>query len=188
VAHPHINSAFAIVGASVTTFGATNVDDLLLLSLFFAKRQPMRRVLVGQYLGFAGIVALSLLGWWASLAIPLGWFRVLGLLPLAIGIIRLVHLRGPESQPGNAFNIFSIASITFANGADNVGVYVPFFAVSSEYVLWILACYGVLLPIWCFVGRWLGERPVILRAVDRHGHWIVPLVFTSLGLYILLKR
>jgi hypothetical protein len=43
----------------VTTFGATNVDDLLLLSLFFAKRQPMRRVLVGQYLGFAGIVALS---------------------------------------------------------------------------------------------------------------------------------
>jgi cadmium resistance protein CadD (predicted permease) len=107
---------------------------------------------------------------------------------LAIGIIRLVHLRGPESQPGNAFNIFSIASITFANGADNVGVYVPFFAVSSEYVLWILACYGVLLPIWCFVGRWLGERPFILRAVDRHGHWIVPLVFTSLGLYILLKR
>ncbi len=64
-------------------------------------------------------------------------------------VLSLVHLRGPESQAGNAFNIFSIASITFANGADNVGAYVPFFAVSSEYVLWILACYVVLLPIWC---------------------------------------
>ena len=100
----------------MTTFAATNVDDLLLLSLFFAKRQPMRRIMAGQYLGFAGIVILSLLGWWASLAIPLAWFRFLGVLPLAVGIKRLFHLRGVETQAGSSFNVFSIAAITFANG------------------------------------------------------------------------
>jgi cadmium resistance protein CadD (predicted permease) len=160
------------------------VDDLLLLSLFFAKRQPMRRIMVGQYLGFAGIVILSLLGWWASLAIPLAWFRFLGVLPLAVGIKRLFHLRAAQTQAESNFNVLSIAAITFANGADNVGVYVPFFALSSAYLGLILASYLVPLPIWCFAGRWLGERPVILRSVDRYGHWTVPVVFIGLGLYI----
>jgi len=171
----------------VTTFAATNVDDLLLLSFFFAKRQPIRRVVAGQYLGFAGIVALSLLGWWASLAIPLGWVRFLGVLPLALGIKRLFHLHEAETGTGSDLNVFSIAAVTFANGADNVGVYVPFFALRSKYLGLILVSYVVLLPIWCFSGRWLGERPIVLRSVDRYGHWIVPVVFIGLGLYIVFR-
>jgi cadmium resistance protein CadD (predicted permease) len=67
VPHTEITSVAAIV-ASVTTFAATNVDDLFLLSVFFARREPMRRVMAGQYLGFAGIVVLSMFGFWAALA------------------------------------------------------------------------------------------------------------------------
>jgi len=170
----------------VTTFAATNVDDLLLLSLFFAKREPMRRIMLGQYLGFAGILVLSLLGWWASTTIPLAWFRFLGVLPLAIGIRRLFQMHTAEARGRGGFNVFSIAAITFANGADNVGVYVPFFAVGSAYLRLVLATYLALLPIWCLAGRSLGKHPVILRSVDRYGHWIVPIVFISLGLYIVI--
>jgi cadmium resistance protein CadD (predicted permease) len=149
----------AAIGTSLTTFAATNVDDLFLLSVFFARRQPTRRVMAGQYLGFAGIVVFSLLGLLAALATPVAWFRFLGFLPLAIGIKRLFHLRKAEALAASSFNVFSIAAITLANGADNVGVYIPFFAVSSAYLGLILASYMPLLPVWCIAGKWLGERP-----------------------------
>jgi len=76
--------------------------------------------------------------------------------------------------------------ITFINGADNIGIYVPFFAVSSQYLWLILILYAALLPIWCWVSKWLGERPIILQSVDRYGHWIVPALFVAVGFYILI--
>jgi cadmium resistance protein CadD (predicted permease) len=186
VTHTEITSVLAAIVASVTTFAATNVDDLFLLSVFFARREPMRRVMAGQYLGFAGIVGLSMFGVWAALAIPLARFRFLGFLPLAIGIKRLLHLRKAEVPPASNFKVLSIAAITLANGGDNLGVYVPFFAVKSAHLGVILASYTALLPIWCLAGKWLGERSLMLRSLDRYGHWFVPTVFIGLGLYILI--
>lgn len=184
--HTEITSVVAAIVASVTTFAATNVDDPFLLSVFFARREPMRRVMAGQYLGFSVIVALSMWGFWVALAIPLARFRFLGFLPLAIGIKRLLHIRKAEVPAASNFTLLSIAAITLANGGDNLGVYVPFFAFNSAHLGVILGSYTALLPIWCFAGKWLGERPLILRSLDLYGHWFVPTVFIGLGLYILI--
>ena len=73
-----MNSLPVIALASIATFAVTNVDDLVLLTLFFAQRVPTRNVLLGQCLGFAGIVALSLAGSWAAVTIPHEWLRLLG--------------------------------------------------------------------------------------------------------------
>jgi len=184
--HTEISAVLAVIAASVTTFAATNVDDLFLLAVFCAKRVPMRRVIAGQFLGFAGIVAISLIGLLAALTIPHAWFRVLGFLPLAVGIKHLFHMHKNGGQPASKFNVLSIAGITLANGADNVGIYVPFFAISRSYLWMILSMFAVLLPGWCFGGKWLGERPIALRLIDRYGHWVVPSVFIGLGMYILI--
>jgi len=181
-----VSAVLAVIGASATTFAATNIDDLFLLAVFSAKRVPMRRVIAGQFLGFAGIVATSLIGLWAALNIPPAWFRVLGFLPLAVGIKHLFHVHKKGGQPASKFNMLSIAGITLANGADNVGIYVPFFAISRSYLWMILSMYAVLLAAWCFGGKWLGERPIALRFIDRCGHWVVPIVFVCLGMYILI--
>jgi len=186
--HTEMSAVLAVIAASVTTFAATNIDDLFLLAVFSAKRVPMRRVMAGQFLGFAGIVAISLIGLWAALAIPRAWFRVLGLLPLAVGIKHLFHVHKNGGQPASKFNVLSIAGITLANGADNFGIYVPFFAISRSYLWMILSMYAVLLLVWCFGGKWLGERPLALRLVDRYGHWVVPIVFIGLGMYILIRQ
>jgi cadmium resistance protein CadD (predicted permease) len=58
------------LAASVTTFAATNLDDLFLLTVFFARRVPTRRIVAGQCLGFAAIVIVSLAGVWAGLDAP----------------------------------------------------------------------------------------------------------------------
>jgi cadmium resistance protein CadD (predicted permease) len=49
---------FAVLAASATTFAATNLDDLFLLTVSFARRVPKRRVVAGQYLGALGKIFL----------------------------------------------------------------------------------------------------------------------------------
>ena len=183
-----MNSLPAVLAASLTTFAATNIDDLFLLTLFFARRVPTRRIVTGQYLGFAGIISVSLIGVWVTLAIPHRWIRLLGLLPLTIGIKELLQTRGtePKKRSSTTYGLLSIALVTLSNGADNVGVYVPFFVISRSYLWIILITYAVLIAIWCFIGRWVGNHSLILRSVDRWGHWAVPLVFIGLGIYILI--
>lgn len=181
-----MNSLPAIILASIATFAVTNIDDVVLLTLFFAQRVPTRNVVLGQCLGFAGIVALSLAGSWAAVSIPSGWFRFLGLLPLAIGIKQLLQLHRAKSRSGNrSADVLSVAAVTLANGADNIGVYMPFFAFNHAHVWVILLVYAMLLLFWCWAGKWLGYHPPVLRSADRYGHFIVPFVFVGLGIYIL---
>ena len=182
-----VNRYLAVVTASITTFAATNIDDAFLLTLFFARRIPARRIVAGQYVGFAAIVGLSLIGVWGALALPHRWIHFLGVLPLAIGVKRLLQARRSDTKERDigTESVASIALLTLSNGADNISVYVPFFVIGRAQLWLILTAYAALVAFWCFVGRWLGNHSLILRSVDRWGHWAVPLVFVGLGIYVL---
>lgn len=182
-----MNGYLTVFSASVTTFAATNVDDAFLLTLLFARRIPTRRIVAGQYIGFGAIIVVSLIVAWVALVIPHRWIRLLGILSLAIGIKQMLLARRPDPERPRASNYdaASIALITLANGADNIGVYVPFFVIGRPYLGLILIVYAVLVAVWCFIGRWLGNHSFILRLLDRLGRWVVPLVFIALGIYVL---
>jgi cadmium resistance protein CadD (predicted permease) len=104
-----------------------------------------------------------------------------------MGVRQLFGRRRTELEPPRISNsgIASIALVTLSNGADNIGVYVPFFVDGRPYLWLILIVYAVMVAMWCSVGRWLGNQSLILRSVDRWGHWAVPLVFIGLGIYVL---
>jgi cadmium resistance protein CadD (predicted permease) len=85
-------------------------------------------------------------------------------------------------------SVLSIAMITLANGADNIGVYVPFFLANRPHVLQVLTVYGLLVLACCFAWKWLGNHPLVLKSLDRWGHWIMPFVLIALGFYILLLQ
>ena len=178
-----------MLSASLATFAATNIDDAFLLTLFFARGIPARRIVAGQYVGFAAIVGVSLIGVWAALGIPHRWIHFLGVLPLAIGIRRLLQARRPDAGQFRTSeeSVASVALLTFLNGADNISVYVPFFVIGRAELWLILIVYAMLVALWCFAARWLGNHPPVLRLVDRCGHWAVPLVFIGLGLYALIS-
>ena len=182
-----MSSLPSVILVSIATFALTNIDDLVLLTMFFAQRVPARNILVGQFLGFAGIVALSLAFFGGGSDIPrTEWFRILGILPLAIGIKRLVQMRGNERNADSPkMDVLSVAAITLANGGDNVGVYIPFFAINHTHIWTVLLVYGVLLLLWSLAGKRMGKHTHVLRAADRYAHFIVPLVFVGLGVYIL---
>ena len=164
-----MNSLLAVLAASLTTFAATNIDDVFILTLFFARRVSTRRIVAGQYLGFAAIIFVSLIGVWAALAIPHRWIRLLGVLPLAIGIKELFQTRrnGPKKSTSTNYSLISIAVVTLSNGADNVGVYVPFFLVSRAYLWVTLIAYAVLIAVWCFaVDGWATTQLFCARLTD----------------------
>lgn len=181
------NQYLTVLAASIATFAATNVDDAFLLTFFFARRIPSRRIIAGQFVGFGAIILVSLIGVWTALAIPHRWIRFLGLIPLTMGVSKLLRTHRTEKDTPRTRDsgIASIALVTVSNGGDNVGVYVPFLISGRTYLWLILSVYAVMVAVWCSVGRWLGSRPLILRYVDRWGHWAVPLVFISLGIYVL---
>jgi cadmium resistance protein CadD (predicted permease) len=184
-----LNRYLGVLTASIATFAATNIDDAFLLTLFFARRIPARRIVAGQYVGFSAIIGISLIGVWCALVIPHHWIRVLGVLPLAIGIRRLLQARRTDvGQPRvTTESVASIALLTLSNGTDNISVYMPFFVIGRASLWLILIVYATLVAFWCFVGRWLGNHSVILRSVEPWGHWIVPMVFVGLGVYVLIS-
>jgi cadmium resistance protein CadD (predicted permease) len=182
-----VNRYLGVLSARVATFAATNIDDAFLLTLFFARRIPTRRIVAGQYVGFSAIVGISLIGALFALAVPHRWIHFLGVLPLAMGIRHLWHARRADAdRPRVATqSVAAIALLTLSNGADNISVYMPFFVIGRPNLGLILVVYAALVAVWCFAGRWLGEHSLMLRAVDRWGHWVVPSVFVGLGIYVL---
>ena len=180
----------------IVSFAATNIDDIFLLMLFFSQTSEAFRnwhVVVGQYLGFAALVALSILGSLGVLILPEEWVGLLGLVPIFWGVRALVRLRGDsedeeERKPIEGSGIWGVAAMTFVNGGDNIGIYVPLFA-SVGYIRMgvIVSVFFALVAVWCYVGYKLGSHPTVAEKIDRYGHIVVPFVLVGLGIYILLE-
>ncbi|MGG0177606.1 cadmium resistance transporter [Gottfriedia acidiceleris] len=86
-------------------------------------------------------------------------------------------------------NILKLATITFANGGDNIGVYVPYFSSKSigEIIL-IVVLFLCLVAIWCYFGSLLVRHPIIAKGIERYGHIVVPFVLIALGIFILVEN
>ena len=182
----------SVLGRAIVAFVATNIDDIFVLTLFFAQKNLRRwHVVAGQYLGLAALIAISLAGYFARLIIPKSWIGLLGLAPIVIGIKKLFDWkRGIEADTeklSGRGSVLTVAAVTFANGGDNIGVYVPLFATSDAHALVVtLIAFGVLIAVLCALGYYLGNHRAVQRLVDRYGHVLVPFVLIGLGVYIIL--
>lgn len=76
---------WSVLGQAVGMFAVTNVDDLVVLAVFFGRTAKPWRVVAGQYLGFLAIVAASVIGALGAGLLPESVIPYLGLLPLALG-------------------------------------------------------------------------------------------------------
>jgi len=181
-----------LIGSAVGMFAVTNIDDLLVLAVFFGLAAGSRRaglhVVLGQYLGFGAILAVSVLGALGAGLLPAGLIPYLGLLPLLLGLRAAWKVIRPDdgAPPAVKLGFAQVAAVTFANGGDNIGVYVPVFAVAGTgamtgYVVVFLI--GV--AVWCALGWFLAGRPLVATALSRWGHVILPVVLIGIGLVIL---
>lgn len=185
-----------ILGLAVAAFISTNLDDIFILMLFFAdRRYPPRQILAGHFLGITLLVALSVVGALVALLIPTEWIRFMGLLPIAIGLKQLYDLwRGKddddelpaENRSGRSLYFLTVLSVTFANGGDNVGVYIPMFAslTVAKLVLTVLV-FTLMSIIWCGIAYYLVRHTRVGDQMRRFGDRLMPIVLIILGLLIL---
>ncbi len=91
------------LGVAITLFASTNLDDLfVLIGLFSDPRYRPRQIVAGQFLGIAALVLASLAGALLSLVVPPAWLGLMGLVPITLGLRRLLALRGDEEDDAPA--------------------------------------------------------------------------------------
>jgi len=198
-----MTALIATVGLAFVAFASTNIDDIFVVSAFFAEpgMRP-RSVVIGQFVGIGALVLASLIAARLALTMPEGWVSLLGLVPLVLGVRRLVALRRSNDSDVGAgerrlqeeelvvesrihSQVLAVAGVTIANGADNIAVYVPLFAASIGAIGVYSVVFACMTALWCAVGYAAVNNRVVGGSLRRYGHVVLPLVLIVLGLYIL---
>ena len=185
--------------AAAGMFAATNIDDIVVLTVLFlaSSRDGPRpwQIVLGQYLGFITLVAISVVAALGLTVIPDEWVGFLGLVPLVIGVVGLVRgLRNGRDDDDEAesalkaVGVLGVAGITIANGADNISLYTPVFrTISPMDTVITIVVFLVLVAVWCLLGRVIGTHRKVTETLEKIEHWLVPAVFIGLGLFILIE-
>ena len=200
-----MNELLTAISTGMTAFTATNLDDILILLLFFSQVNAVfrrRHIVFGQFLGFTALVLASLPGFFGRLIFPPDWIGMLGLLPIAIGLSRLLNPETDDSeaeaeleQSENSFfssflspQTYSVAAVTVANGGDNIGIYVPLFASNTlESLAVILGVFFAMVGVWCYAAYRLIQMRAIADTLTCYGNQLVPFVLIGLGMAILVE-
>ncbi|MFG1885697.1 cadmium resistance transporter [Micromonospora sp. NPDC049102] len=183
---------FGTAAGAAVVFAATDIDDIVILTLFFVAARTTGRprtwqIVTGQYLGIGALALASAVVAAGLLVVPDPWTGLLGLLPIALGVRALWH--GDDDEPATVVTgTLGVAGVTIANGADNVAVYVPVFrALGPGDSAVFLLIFVVLIGLWCAVAAWLGGHRRVVALVERAGHWLVPAIFVGIGVVILVS-
>ena len=189
------------VVTSIILYSGTAVDLLIILMLFFAKRKSRKDIIniyLGQFLGSVSLIFLSLLFAFVLNYIPskeiLG---LLGLIPIFLGL--KVLLLGDSDGEAIAKDglrkddknlIFLVAMITFAScGADNIGVFVPYFiTLNLANLIVALLTFLVLIYLLVFSAQKLAQVPSVGETLEKYSRWFIAVVYLGLGMYILIEN
>lgn len=198
-----LTSAMAVAAYAAIAFVATNIDDLVILMLFFAQVNPQfkkHHIYAGQYLGFTALVLCSLPGFFGGLVVSKPLIGLLGFVPIVFGIRSLITSEDRDEVQATSVSrrgifklinpqIFNVAAVTFANGGDNIGIYIPLFASSTlANLVIVLSVFFLLVGVWCIISDWLAGHPTVAPILSRYSHIFVPVVLIGLGIYILIEN
>ena len=167
---------------AIGLFIATNIDDIIVLSLFFARGAgrpgTTAKILAGQYLGFVGILAAALVvtlgaGW----ALPEEAIPYFGLIPLALGLWAAWEVYRGEGDDddaavsGKSVAVATVAGVTFAKQyglTPGIALSAAQMAQLTSDIVWLVeqtvtlpdgSSQRVLVPPWAGVRNSGVERP-----------------------------
>lgn len=206
------------VTTAFISFISTNTDDIFILMLFFSQinnTMRIRHIIIGQYLGIVFLIVISLVCAFGLSVIPHEYVGLLGLLPIYLGIREYINYKHERKINGNISiqeqdnynldeikenpiitfiklfinpSIIKVFTVTFANGGDNIGIYIPLFtSMSILGILITVIIFLILTALWCFIGLKLAEHSLVHNIIKKYNHIIIPILLILLGIFILIE-
>jgi cadmium resistance protein CadD (predicted permease) len=179
----------------LTTFAITNIDDLLILTVYFSNSAFKKsNVVIGQYLGVMALVAVSLSGLLLGNILEPQWIGLLGIIPIILGLKGIIELfKKDESNSDiiktkSTIQFLNVALITIANGGDNIGIYTPLFAsIDVNIAVIYIFIFMLMIAVWCVLAFYFVKHPLIKIYFSKYGHIILPFFLILLGSWILIE-
>ncbi|MBF0699558.1 CadD family cadmium resistance transporter [Streptococcus danieliae] len=186
--------------SAIGVYISTSIDYLIILIILFAQLSQNKQkwhIYAGQYLGTGLLIGVSLVAAYIVNFVPEAWMvGLLGLIPIYLGIRFAIVGEGKEEEEiierleqSKANQLFwTVTLLTIASGGDNLGIYIPYFAsLDWSQTLVALLVFAIGIIIFCELSRVLSSIPLIFETIEKYERIIVPLVFISLGLYIMYE-
>ncbi|WP_461615677.1 cadmium resistance transporter [Clostridium sp. Marseille-QA1073] len=83
--------------------------------------------------------------------------------------------------------VIKVSSVTFANGGDNIGIYIPLFTrMDLVSIIVTVVIFMFMVAIWCFIALKLSKHPLVQKFIEKYSHIFVPIIFIMLGIFILI--
>ena len=180
----------------------TALDLLVILLMFFARaktRKEYRDIYIGQYVGSVTLIVISLFFAFVLNYVPEKWILgLLGLIPIYLGIKVAIYgdSDGEErakkelNEKGLSKLVGTVAIVTIAScGADNIGLFVPYFVTLSVTNLLItLFVFLILIFFLVFTAQKLSNTPGVGEIVEKFSRWIMAVIYIALGLFIIIEN
>lgn len=193
---------FETITTAAILYIATAVDLLVILLIFFAREnnyQQYKDIYIGQYLGSLTLIIVSLFLAYVLNYVPDKWILgLLGLIPIYLGIKVAIfddcegerRAKDELNKKGLSELSKSVAVVTLAScGADNIGLFVPYFTTINNYELVItLITFVILIFILVFTAQKLANIPGLGEVIERFSRWIMSIVYIGLGLFIIIEN
>ena len=193
---------FETITTAAILYIATAVDLLVILLIFFARAnnyQQNKDIYIGQYLGSLTLIFVSLFFAYVLNYVPDKWILgLLGLIPIYLGIKVAIfddcegerRAKDELNKKGLSELSKSVAVVTLAScGADNIGLFVPYFTTINNYELVItLITFVILIFILVFTAQKLANIPGLGEVIERFSRWIMSIVYIGLGLFIIIEN
>ncbi|WP_248316885.1 CadD family cadmium resistance transporter [Staphylococcus aureus] len=168
---------------------ATAVDLLVILLIFFARaktKKEYRDIYIGQYVGSVALIVVSLFFAFVLNYVPEKW--ILG--AIYDDCEGEKRAKKELNEKGLSKLVGTVAIVTIAScGADNIGLFVPYFVTLSVTNLLItLFVFLILIFFLVFTAQKLSNIPGVGEIVEKFSRWIMAVIYIALGLFIIIEN
>lgn len=186
-----------ILTVTAGAFIGTNLDNLaLLVTLHTHYRDHRWAVSAGYITGMLVVGIICLLIGELDELIPVAYLGLLGVIPVASGVVALFRLlrkgapdrvRDNTAADNTARSIFSVLLITqLSNSTDTIIAFSALLAESTDFADHQIApAYLVMVVFFAWLARYFLKHQRLSSILERYGGYVTPFILILVGVYII---
>lgn len=116
---------------------------------------------------------------------------------ISINTSNAITIENIDEQKNSTTNIIKkivnskisfVAMVTFSNGGDNLGIYVPLFAsLNLSELIFTIVMFLIMVAVWCEIVIFFANNKLTGIIFKKYGKSCFPFVLILLGVYIIIK-